>query len=503
MRSKSVDFGKIELFCSMTINESGHVQVMERQFGLFSLCCLAISFGCVWPLLGGFLVVALSNGGPAGVIYEFLFAASSCFAELASSIPSSSGTRLIAGRSNFFAFLFGSFTGSLVLAQIMSSIYAMMNPEYVYQRWHALIAQVCFTWVCCGLVMFCNRALALLSKWSLPFILGGFFVTVLVCIIMPSQTGKGYASHLEVWKQWDNYSGWDTNIMVFYLGSMGLFCVLGVPASLGQLAEEVPNAPVNLPKAQLAMYRSGITMGFLYLVVIFYAVTDRDSLFDVTLPFPLVEVYRQATDSRVGSLFLCLLLFLPLFSANVGIYLVVGRTLWTLARDNATPFPSWLSRIDKRFENPLNATMACGIFSTFAGVVNIASPAALVAISSAFALFAASSWLTVVIPNILTRRRYLVPGPFWMPAWVYYPLAIFSCLFRIVFTVIYCFPPVMPFDVTSLNWSPVMFSGSTLLVPVWWFCVRNKGYTGPGVLLLDHVVTGPEPRETSTPVKEE
>ena len=35
-----------------------------------------------------------------------------------------------------------------------------------------------------------------------------WFVTVMVCAIMPSTTGKGYASSKFVWGEWNNQTGW-------------------------------------------------------------------------------------------------------------------------------------------------------------------------------------------------------------------------------------------------------------------------------------------------------
>jgi choline transport protein len=79
------------------INSSGHIQELERNFGLLSICSVGICTGNTWAALGGSIVVALYNGGPPGVIYEF-FAVSffywmiaACIAELASAIPSSAG----------------------------------------------------------------------------------------------------------------------------------------------------------------------------------------------------------------------------------------------------------------------------------------------------------------------------------------------------------------------------------------------------------------------------
>jgi hypothetical protein len=54
----------------MEINETGHVQELERNFSLFSICSVGIVTGNTWAALGGSIVVAIYNGGPPGVLCE-------------------------------------------------------------------------------------------------------------------------------------------------------------------------------------------------------------------------------------------------------------------------------------------------------------------------------------------------------------------------------------------------------------------------------------------------
>jgi choline transport protein len=52
------------------INASGHVQEVDRNFGLFSLTGYGLVNGNVWPALVGTFGTAIFNGGPPGTIYE-------------------------------------------------------------------------------------------------------------------------------------------------------------------------------------------------------------------------------------------------------------------------------------------------------------------------------------------------------------------------------------------------------------------------------------------------
>lgn len=79
------------------VNASGHVQELSRNFNLLSLAGVGLTVGNVWPAVGGSILVAIYNGGPPGVLFEFLVVSvfywivAACIAELASAIPSSAG----------------------------------------------------------------------------------------------------------------------------------------------------------------------------------------------------------------------------------------------------------------------------------------------------------------------------------------------------------------------------------------------------------------------------
>jgi choline transport protein len=63
---------KVSSEAGEVINASGHVQQLDRNFSLLSICSVGICTGNTWAALGGSIVVAIYNGGPPGVIYEFI-----------------------------------------------------------------------------------------------------------------------------------------------------------------------------------------------------------------------------------------------------------------------------------------------------------------------------------------------------------------------------------------------------------------------------------------------
>lgn len=224
----------------------------------------------------------------------------------------------------------------------------------------------------------------------------------------------------------------------------------------------------------------GCITAFLYVITIFYSVNDLNALFSNPWPFPLAELYRQATNSRGGSLGLLIVIFLPTVSTNIGGYITSGRMLWTLGRDGATPFSGWIGHIHKRFQNPLNATLACGLINTVLGAIYVGNSTAFSAFIGSFIILASASYLAFIVPNMLTRRRHVAPGPFTMSDPVFYTVAGLATAYMIVFIVIYCFPYAVPFNAQSMNYSSLITGGLTIFVACWWFYVKDKGYVGPG-----------------------
>jgi choline transport protein len=73
------------------VNASGHPDQLQRQYSIWSICGLALTIDNAWVVLGGSIVVAIgmseihpllvtvsyyatANGGPPGILYEYLVA---------------------------------------------------------------------------------------------------------------------------------------------------------------------------------------------------------------------------------------------------------------------------------------------------------------------------------------------------------------------------------------------------------------------------------------------
>ncbi|OAX83895.1 hypothetical protein ACJ72_01741 [Emergomyces africanus] len=312
----------IDMKPTEVVNASGHKQELERNFSLLSICAIGITTGNSWTAMGGSINVAIYNGGPPGVIYEFIAVAicywfvAASIAELASAMPSAAGVyhwaTITAGRYgrpvgwfagywNFFAWVFGAASMASILANQTVSMYMLFHPELEPQAWHVFVSYIICSWLCCCIVLFANRALPAISNVGMFLIIGGVIVTILVCVIMPHVNGRGYASNNFVWKDWENQTGYSSNSFVFVAGMLNGAYSVGNPDITSHVAEEIPKPSRNIPKAVLAQMGTGFVTAITYMIALLYSIYDLQQILDNKSTFPLAEIYRQATGSRGGA----------------------------------------------------------------------------------------------------------------------------------------------------------------------------------------------------------
>ncbi|TVY46165.1 Choline transport protein, partial [Lachnellula cervina] len=377
-----------------------------------------------------------------------------------------------------------------ISAQIATAMYALYHPGFVPERWHIFIAHLLVTWICCCIVLFANRALPMVNTIGLFFILAGVFITIVVCAVLPHTTGSGYASASFVWADWSNQTGYNSNGFVFLAGMLNGAYAVGTPDCVSHLAEEIPNPRRNIPLAIAAQMLIGFFTAFFYMIAIFYAITNLDDVLGASY-FPLAQIYIQATGGSVpATMGLLILIFVPIFCTCIGTFITAGRCLWTLARDEAVPFPGTLGVISPRFKNPFNATVVCGVFCTILGAIYVGSTTAFSAFVGSFVVLSTLSYLAAILPFIFTKRfsraseapgpfiNSMRPGPYKMGHKVGYAVNIVSCLYIIVFVVIYCFPYSLPVTPVNMNYACLIAGGMSIFAAVWWF-IKGGKYVGP------------------------
>ncbi|OQE31503.1 hypothetical protein PENSTE_c001G00629 [Penicillium steckii] len=475
----------------------GHKQELSRHFGLWSVTSLGIVIANSWAATGGTIVTALMNGGPLALLYGlilvsiFYTAISASLAELASSMPSAGGvyywSTILSGKygrtAGFFtgylnacAWLLSASSMSSMLGNEAVGMYLLRHSDVTWNSWQVFIVFQIVNWTCCAIVCLGNRFIPLINRIALILSMCGLFATIVVLAAMP----KTHASSSQVWTQYYNMTGGWSDGICFMTGLLNAAFAVGVPDCISHLSEEVPKPQVKVPQGIMLQMLTAFSTSFVYLIALFYSIQDIDAVFDSSVGyFPTAEIYRQATGSNTGAIGLIAVLFLATFPTLIGTFVTGGRMWWSLARDGATPFSNFFAQVHPTLNCPVRATMAMSGLVTCLGCIYVGSTTAFQALISSFIVLSTLSYFGAILPHVLTGRRNIVPGPFYMGKNLGMAVNIASLVYILVTVVFFCFPQVMPVTAQNMNYTSVITVGLMTLVGFWWIIRGRTEYRGP------------------------
>ncbi|KAJ7511048.1 choline transport protein, partial [Mycena galericulata] len=426
-------------------------------------------------------------------------------AELASSIPSAGGVyhwatvaggkygRVLGffagdpGLLNFYGWKFG-FSAILVIpANVAIQMYVVFHPEFLVQAWHTYLALVLVTWLCCLTVISFNRFMPLIQRVGLFLIVVGGVITVVVRL-----GGVEIARLLRspIFTHWQNETGWFGGV-AFLTGIWNGAFAIGTPDSVTHIAEELPHPRRDLPRAIAAQIIIGALTGFVYVVALMFSITDLDAVLTSNGSFPLAVVYSQATGNKAGTFGLLFIVFVCILTCCIGIYITLGRTWWALARDNVTPFAFFFSHASQRLSCPVPATLFCAFLGTSLGAIQLGSKTAFADLSGSFVILTTTSYGLAILLHLMSGRKIVPRGPFWMGGPVGFAVKSISVLLIVFTNVMFCFlyalPATLPEGFFSMNYNSVILVGCGALTAIWWIAHGRRRYRGP---CLPHLARG-------------
>ncbi|RKK67953.1 hypothetical protein BFJ69_g14047 [Fusarium oxysporum] len=153
--------------------------------------------------------------------------------------------------------------------------------------------------------------------------------------------------------------------------------------------------------------------------------------------------------------------------------------VWAFARDSDNVVWKYFAHIDVEKGIPVRAMLVSAAFCALYGLLYFASSTAFNSIVTSATIYLN---LTYVIPQtiLLFRGRSLLPtrvlslGPL---GWFCNAFSLFAVS---AVSILLCFPPIIPVEVSSMNYTSVVIFGLAAIVMILWF-TTGKSFRGPDV----------------------
>ena len=440
---------------------------------------------------------AMYNGGPVTLIYGFIFCwigaltTAASLAEMASIAPTSGGQyhwvsmlapsrysvflSWITGWSAVLGWIANLTTGVWFSGTMIQGLLVLNYPSYIYERWHGTLILFAALLCCVVVNTLLGRVFPHIETFVLVLHIAGFFA-VLIPLVVLAPTG----SPSFVFAQFTDVAGWNSNGLAWFIGLIS--SNLGFVGYDGpcHLAEEVRNASTVVPWAMISTILLNGTLGLAISIAFSFSLGDLQADLTTSTGFDFIQVFFSATNSRAGSSVMTAILIALTTCASFGFLASASRQTWAFARDKGLPFSGFLSHVDKRTALPLRSIAFCAIFSAIIGLINIGSTVAFNAIVSLTIAGLFTSYLTVIVLMILKRVKgeNIEFGP-WSLGRAGLPINIVSACFLIISVFFSFFPPATPVRLMTMNWSCLMWGGSTLIGLAYYAVLGRKIYHGP------------------------
>ncbi|KAH2279344.1 hypothetical protein KXW02_006295 [Aspergillus fumigatus] len=460
----------------------GEMRELKKGFTPLTILSMAVVLMATWEALSSTMVSALVSGGPVSLVYGFILALIGALATAASLGEMASMYPTAGGQYHFIAKLapeqcrymiswlvgwigtFGwvAFTASapFLAATMIQGLVVLNYEEYQAKRWHGTLIYWALLAISAVVNIWGARLISLIENASSLIHLAAFiaeFVVIWVCA--PTKHSASF-----VFTLFRNESGWSSNGVAWSIGYDGAI----------HLSEEMTNAEVAVPWCMLGSLAINGMLGFAFLLTVLFCMGDFEAALNTATGFPIIQIFYNITGSAAGSAAMTSMLIIMAGLATIPLTASTARMLWSLTRDRAFPFSTYLSIIDKKTSLPVRSFFTTSGFLVLLGLINIGSTTAFNAILSLAVLGLHMSYL---IPTgfMLWRRLHtpeiLAYGP-WKLGKMGVVVNIVSILYLSFTCIFMVFPPYQPVSAVNMNYASLIFGGVLI-------CTR-RGYDCPG-----------------------
>ncbi|KAK1138924.1 hypothetical protein N8T08_001664 [Aspergillus melleus] len=478
----------------LRLAQMGHKQELKRHFSVWSLIGLAANCTISWTGLGLGLITSINAGGPGALIYGFILVfILQCFlgaslAEFVSAYPVEGGMyhwiaaiapkrynsllSFATGWSTVFGWIFTTASTNLIYASTFMALIALYKTDMVLQPWMTFVAYQGLNILTSSVVMFGNRYIPMINKFSLVYLQLAWFVTmVTVAAAAPTHNDEEF-----VFRTWMNNTGWDNNVICFITGLVNPLYALGGLDGISHITEEMPNPGKNAPLALACTLIIAFVTGLSYMLSLMFSVQDYGSLADTPTGLPLAEIFRQATQTRGGAFGLVFLVWVALGPCMLGAQLSTGRMFWAFARDGGLPFSGVWARVHPRLGSPFNAQLCVTVIVALLGCIYLGSSTAFNAMMSSAVTINNIAYLVPILTNVILGRRTMHRGPFFLGSIGGMTVNIVTIAWLVFAIVFFSFPFYMPVTASNMNYTCACVGGFLVIELAWWL-VAGRNYS--------------------------
>ncbi|KAG0050047.1 hypothetical protein BGZ83_005168 [Gryganskiella cystojenkinii] len=475
------------------LRELGYKQELKRELTSFTNFSVSFSIVSILTGLTSLYGTALNSGGPAVIIWGWVFVSimSMCvaasMAEICSSYPTSGGlyfysSRLAGRHGPFFAWVtgwwnllgqFGCTAGiDFGLALLLCSVISLAT-DWVYQRWQVVLIYFLIL-IIHGLInTFFVKLIAIMNTISVWVHIGGI-VIILVTLLVKAEN-KASASF--VFTQFINNTGWSSSVYVVLLGLLqSQFTMTGYDAS-AHMTEETKNADVAGPVGILMAVAVSFVAGLAYLLALTFGIQDLDRVLNTPTGNPIAQIFLDALGETGALLLLVILLLAQFFCGNASVT-ANSRMIYAFSRDGAMPGSAYLHKVHPTLSSPVWAIWLSCFVSALLGLLYLINQAAFSAITSIATIGLYISYGLPTFCRLTFSRNSFEPGPISLGKWS--PIIGWtSCIWICIITVLFVLPGASPVTAQNMNYTVVIVAAAAFYIFGNWYFNARHWFKGP------------------------
>ncbi|KAL8896390.1 MAG: hypothetical protein Q9192_003116 [Flavoplaca navasiana] len=484
----------------------GKKQVLKRNFAFMSMLGFSCTIMVTWEGMLVLFLAGYSNGGPAGLIYGFLFVwiGTLCVFTTLGELASMAPTAILLGWLNVIGWQALLASGAYLCATIIQGLVILNYPDYPAERWHGTF----ILWAVIVVAVIVNTVIvSLLPKLEcvilIIHVLGFFAVMIPLVYLAPHGSAK------DVFTLFVNAGGWQTTGLSFFVGIYGnVFSFLGTDAAI-HMSEEISNASTNVPRSMIVSVLLNGTLGFAMLIAVLFCSGDvsAESIIETPTGYPFLAIFVQATQSVGGSTGMAIIIVALGICATIAFLASASRMTWAFARDHGLPFWRYLAKVEPRSSIPLISILVTVTISCLLALINIGSATAFngvisLTISGLYSSYLLAAGLllyrrctgSITIPTTYEANPKIVTegetvsgqgvinltwGPFRFPGPLGIVINVVGCVYMVIVVFFSFWPPVREVDASTMNYSILVTGFWILFSVVYYFAYARRVYKGP------------------------